>query len=156
MKSTPDSVRLNNILLSRSTVSTVLNTSLTAWAYDTLNTKCYVRLHDNGQQNSIRVFWNNTTGIARNLVPSSFALYQNYPNPFNPSTTIKFSIPERLLVTIKVYDIIGKEIAVLMNQEKDAGIWYANFNASNYSNGVYFCRIQAGKYNSVIKMILLK
>jgi alpha-glucosidase len=156
MRSTPDSVRLNNILLAKSSLSAVLNSSLTAWAYDTLNVKCYVRLHDNGQGNSIRVFWNNSTGITSIPVPSSFELYQNYPNPFNPSTTIKFSLPERLPVTIKVYDIIGREVAVLMNQAKDAGVWYVPFNASSLANGVYFCRIQAGKYNSVIKMILLK
>jgi alpha-glucosidase (family GH31 glycosyl hydrolase) len=156
MRSTPDSVRLNNTLLTRSSLPTVLNNSITAWAYDTNNVKCYVRLHDNGQSNSIRVFWNNTTGITAIPVPSSFALFQNYPNPFNPSTTIKFSLPERLPVTIKVYDIIGREVSVLLNQEKDAGTWYVPFNASNLANGVYFCRIQAGKYNSVIKMILLK
>lgn len=156
MKSSPDSVLLNNSILTRSSVTALLNTSITAWAYDSVNVKSYVRLHDDGKGASIRIYRNNLQSVQSITPPLTFMLYQNYPNPFNPSTEIKFTIPERAIVTLKVYDITGREVLVLMNQEKDAGNYNVIFNGSNHANGVYFCRIQAGKYSSVIKMLLLK
>jgi len=89
-------------------------------------------------------------------LPGSFALYQNYPNPFNPTTRIKYSIADREFVTLKVYDILGKEIATLVNKEKLAGNYEVEFNGSNLSSGVYFYRIQAGEFTSTKKFILLK
>lgn len=88
--------------------------------------------------------------------PQQFELSQNYPNPFNPSTTISFSIPQSSFVTLKVYDIIGNEIATLVNEEKAAGRYDINFDASNQSSGVYLYSITAGNYNEVKKMTLIK
>ena len=91
-----------------------------------------------------------------NQLPLQFRLYQNFPNPFNPSTTIRYRIPETVLVTLKVYDILGREVATLVNEEKSARSYEVEFNGSNLSSGVYFYRIVTGNYNSVKKMILLK
>ena len=88
--------------------------------------------------------------------PSVFALEQNYPNPFNPSTTISYSIPQNSFVTIKVYDIIGNEIATLVNQTQSAGKYDIIFDASNISNGVYLYTIKTNDFTSTKKMILMK
>jgi hypothetical protein len=98
------------------------------------------------------------TGIQNisNEIPSGFRLEQNYPNPFNPVTNIKFSIPKSGLVTLKVYDITGKEIEDLVDQVMNAGIFEYDFDASNLSTGAYFYRLTAGGYTDVKKMILIK
>ena len=89
-------------------------------------------------------------------IPAYFKLFQNYPNPFNPITTIKYIIPERSFVTIKVYDILGKQVAELVNGEKPSGIYSIQFNGSNLSSGVYFYRITAGDFMDTKKLIFLK
>ncbi len=89
-------------------------------------------------------------------IPTVFKLEQNYPNPFNPSTTIKFAVPEKSNVLIKVYDILGSEVATLVNEEMDAGWYRKTFNANDYSSGVYLFRMEAGKFISTKKMILLR
>ena len=88
--------------------------------------------------------------------PKGFSLLQNYPNPFNPSTTISFEIPEGSFVTIKVYDILGNEIATLVNEEKPLGSYEAEFNANNLPSGIYFYTLSTGNFLSTKKMILLK
>jgi len=85
-----------------------------------------------------------------------FALEQNYPNPFNPSTKIKFAVPEKSNVLIKIYDILGSEVATLVNEEMDAGWYENNFNAAGLSSGVYFLKMEAGSYVNTKKMILLR
>ncbi len=85
-----------------------------------------------------------------------FELFQNYPNPFNPTTTITYTVPERTNVSVKVYNITGKEVAALVNEVKDQGAYSVNFNAENLSSGVYFYKISAGQFSSVRKMILIK
>ena len=87
---------------------------------------------------------------------TDFELNQNYPNPFNPTTTIKFQIPESSFITIKIYDVLGNEITTLINEEKPAGVYEVEFDASVYSSGVYFYKLQAGNFIDVKKMILLK
>jgi hypothetical protein len=86
----------------------------------------------------------------------SFNLSQNYPNPFNPTTTIKYQIAKAGFVTLKVYNILGKEVATLVNEEKQPGNYYADFNGSGLSSGIYFYRISSGSFISTKKMILLK
>lgn len=86
----------------------------------------------------------------------TFKLEQNYPNPFNPSTEISFSIPEDLHVTLKVYDLLGREAALLVNEDKTAGNHKITFEASGLSSGIYFYRIKAGNYTEVKRMMLLK
>jgi len=88
--------------------------------------------------------------------PLEFNLYDNYPNPFNPSTKIHYDIPEKSLVQLKVYDILGKEVATLVNMNQAAGSYIANFDASKLSSGIYIYKITAGNYSSTKKMMLLK
>lgn len=85
-----------------------------------------------------------------------FSLNQNYPNPFNPSTTIKFSVTANSLVSLIVYDILGNEKAVLVDELKEPGTYSVNFDASNFSSGIYFYTLRANEYTSSRKMLLLK
>ena len=89
-------------------------------------------------------------------IPIKYDLSQNYPNPFNPSTKINFTIPKTGLVTLKVYDILGKEIATLVNEVKNTGSYIVEFNGSNLSSGTYFYRMQAGDFVSIKKMMFIK
>ncbi|MBU2493722.1 MAG: T9SS type A sorting domain-containing protein [Bacteroidetes bacterium] len=89
-------------------------------------------------------------------LPISYSLDQNYPNPFNPSTTIRFSVPEAGNVRITVYDVIGKEIEVLVNKDMNPGVFNATWNAANYASGIYFYKMQTNNFVSVKKMILVK
>jgi len=103
-------------------------------------------------------FYNSTTDIKEIIgaMPSDYALEQNYPNPFNPSTLINYSIPQNSFVTLKVYDVIGNEVAVLVNQTQSAGKYEVRFDASNLSNGVYMYSIKTDNFTSTKKMILMK
>ena len=87
---------------------------------------------------------------------AEFALEQNYPNPFNPATTIKFSIPEASKVTLKIYDVLGREVRTLINDNREAGNHTINFDASGLASGMYIYRITAGNYTASKKMMLLK
>jgi len=89
-------------------------------------------------------------------IPTVFKLEQNYPNPFNPSTKIKYAVPERSNVLIKIYDILGSEVVTLVNEEMDAGWYQKSFDAYSYSSGVYLFRMEAGNYISTKKMMLIK
>ena len=88
--------------------------------------------------------------------PHSFQLYNNYPNPFNPSTTIGFSLPKKSNVKLSVYNILGEEVAVVMDGQMNAGEHRITFKASNLSSGLYFYRLTAGEYVAVKKMMLIK
>ena len=89
-------------------------------------------------------------------VPEAYTLSQNYPNPFNPSTTIRYELPKALIVRLAVYDILGREVSVLVNDKKNAGSYEIKFDASNLSSGVYVCRLQAGSFIQSRKLLLLK
>jgi hypothetical protein len=97
-----------------------------------------------------------TGGIETIEVPNFYALGQNYPNPFNPSTKIEYYIPRYGNVKLMVYDITGREVAVLVNGYKNPGIYTVDFDASSLSSGMYFYKIQSGIFTSVKKMVLLK
>jgi len=88
--------------------------------------------------------------------PKEFKLEQNFPNPFNPTTTIQYQLPQDAKVTLKVYDILGSEVATLINAEQEAGYYEVNWNASNLASGVYIYRLQTGSFVSVKKMMLLR
>jgi len=88
--------------------------------------------------------------------PEEFKLSQNYPNPFNPSTKIRYSVPEMGFVTLKVYDVVGSEVATLVNEEKPAGSYEIDFDSSDLTSGIYFYRLQANDFTQIRKMILLK
>lgn len=106
--------------------------------------------------------WNytgqNPLGVASNnpSVPVQFAVQQNYPNPFNPTTKIDFSIPARSNVSLVVYNVIGQQVATLVNETMETGFHTVNFNASSLSSGIYFYKLTAGNFSSVKKMMLLK
>ena len=89
-------------------------------------------------------------------VPLSYNLEQNYPNPFNPSTTIKYSIPEMSKVSLTIYNLLGEEVATLVNEEKVAGNYTVEFNAANLSSGIYFYQLKAGNFIQTKKMVLMK
>lgn len=89
-------------------------------------------------------------------VPTKFTLSQNYPNPFNPSTRIKFQIPSRALVSLKIYDVLGNEVGVLVNREMETGSYEVEFDASEIPSGIYFYRLQAESFVDTKKMILLR
>ncbi len=98
------------------------------------------------------------TGVTKssNKIPNTYILEQNYPNPFNPTTVISYQIPNSEFVTLKVYNILGKEITTLVNQNQTSGSYKINFNASNLTSGIYFYQITAGDFTKVHKMMLLK
>ena len=90
------------------------------------------------------------------VTPKVFELAQNYPNPFNPTTVIQYSIPMSEFVTLKIYDVLGREVQTLVNKEQSAGVYNVEFNASKLTSGVYFYRIEAGSFVAVKKLLLLK
>jgi len=104
--------------------------------------------------------------VIEEIIPQSFQLFQNYPNPFNPSTTLSFVIGHSSLVSLKVYDILGREVATLVNEEKPAGEYEVEFsakggsasggNAINLSSGIYFYQLRAGSFTQTKSMVLIK
>ena len=101
----------------------------------------------------------NVTGIDEELVgltPETFALYNNYPNPFNPATKIRFAIPQSTFTVLKVYSILGEEVASLVNELKTPGIYEINFDGTDLASGTYLYKLQAGDFSETKKMIVLK
>ncbi len=97
------------------------------------------------------------TGISRReRLPTVYALIQNFPNPFNPTTQIRFEIPVSGFVSLKVFDVLGREVATLVNEKKSPGVYNVEWNASNVSSGVYFYRLSAGSFVETKKMILMR
>ncbi len=88
--------------------------------------------------------------------PVEFSLSQNYPNPFNPSTTIKYELAQAAMVRLSVYDLLGREVAVLVNKREDAGVHQTKFDASNLASGVYLYRLQAGDFLQSRKLLVLR
>lgn len=97
-------------------------------------------------------------GVQTNLtgIPSEFKLDQNYPNPFNPSTVINYQIPVNNFVTLKIYDLLGKEVMTLVNEQKQAGYYNVEFNATNFASGIYFYTVKAGDFKETKRMLLVK
>jgi hypothetical protein len=104
----------------------------------------------------IQIPMNGTTGVNGNGLVTEYSLLQNFPNPFNPSTTIRFTIPERAFVTLKVYNILGEVAANLVNENLNQGTYSINFDASNLPSGVYLYKIEANDFLQVNKMLLVK
>jgi len=98
------------------------------------------------------------TGVASDYgsVRLTCSLSQNYPNPFNPSTTIKFELPKASIVTLSLYDILGREVSELVNEKKNAGWYEVKFDAAGLSSGVYFYRLRAGDFTQTKRLLLLK
>jgi hypothetical protein len=127
--------------------------SLTGIVYYSFNQYKFVPRTDADFQNVV------LTGVNEQVepvIPDTYVLHQNYPNPFNPSTTIRFALPNAGQTTLKVYNLLGQEMATLVNGVLPAGVHTANFNASPLSSGVYFFSIQSGTFRAVKKMMLVK
>ena len=107
---------------------------------------------------SKRIVVKNTvgTGIENQTTPAYYSLSQNFPNPFNPNTKIEYQIPKNTKIILKVYDELGSQIAVLVNGLQEAGNYSVNFDASKYASGIYYYKINAGDFEAVKKMMLIK
>jgi hypothetical protein len=118
----------------------------------------------NNQTHIVRAgFWEQTSSFITNVIsvdekilPKEFYLYQNYPNPFNPSTKISWQSPVGSRQTLKVYDVLGNEVATLVDEYKPAGNYEVNFNAANLSSGIYLYTMKTGSYTQTKKLILMK
>jgi hypothetical protein len=128
------------------------------------NTKFYWRVSASNQSGtgSYSAIGSYTTGdqisavVEPDGIPKEFGLAQNYPNPFNPSTVIHYELPTASDVILKVFDLIGKEVATLASGRQSAGSYTVTFDARSLPSGIYFCRLQAGERRFVKKMLLLK
>ncbi|MCH7972327.1 MAG: T9SS type A sorting domain-containing protein [Bacteroidetes bacterium] len=117
-----------------------------------------------GSAGTILRYSGNVTAIedSKTISPTKFILMQNYPNPFNPSTTIQYTISSEQFVTLKIYDLLGKEVATLVNERKSIGSYRINFDGSRLTSGVYFYRLQvytpgrAGSFTQTKKFVLLR
>jgi hypothetical protein len=105
---------------------------------------------------SYRAFRHTWDGMPPEELPKSYSLYQNFPNPFNPATTIKYALSENSFVTLKIYDIVGREIKTLVSANQTAGTYLLDFNAENLASGVYFYKLVANEFTDAKKMILVK
>ncbi len=103
------------------------------------------------------ITWVNTTGgISTTEIPNTYRLSQNYPNPFNPSTTISFGLPKAGLTKLVIYDVLGKEVKTLVDEQRNAGTYEVNFDASSMASGVYFYSLTSGDFTETMKMLLVK
>lgn len=116
------------------------------------------QLPSGGPRGAIVLKYSQLIGIEpiSNEVPGGYKLHQNYPNPFNPVTKIKFEVPKLNSVKLLIYDLLGKEIITLVNEELKPGVYEIDFNASQYSSGVYFYKLESGSFNQTKKMLILK
>jgi len=137
---------------------TTLNTGLTETYIHTLKIDYYGYLFAGSASGYIFKSNQIISGFSESTteLPKSFNLYQNFPNPFNPSTSIRFSVPKRTHVQLKVFDIIGCEITILVNEVLEAGNYDITFNADGISTGVYIYQLKAGTYVESKKMVLIR
>ncbi|MDX1700641.1 MAG: T9SS type A sorting domain-containing protein, partial [Melioribacteraceae bacterium] len=108
--------------------------------------------------NSVIYWFDTPTNVVKenSNIPTTYSLEQNFPNPFNPSTTISYQIKDEGKVQIKIFDVLGREIKVLVNETKQPGIYSLTYNANDLNSGVYFYSIKVNDFMSTKKMILLK
>ncbi|MBI2430336.1 MAG: T9SS type A sorting domain-containing protein [Ignavibacteriales bacterium] len=102
------------------------------------------------------VFPPTSVTVLPSTIPNAFALHQNYPNPFNPSTKIRFVVPVFGFVSLKVYDLLGREVATLVKEEKRAGSYEVQWNAIGFSSGIYFYKLQSGNFVEIKRMVMIK
>jgi len=112
--------------------------------------------HWNFGENFIIHVVDSNTGINEEYMPPFFYLEQNYPNPFNPKTDLRFGVGGLSRITLKVYDILGKEVDILVNEVKEPGWYTVRWDASNKPSGVYYCRLSAGSYTETKKLLLIR
>jgi hypothetical protein len=140
----------------------LVKTLQTTGRYDFSLNICEVQSDMNYRGNRIMGLKFVTTGSSSSVndknasIISAFELKNCYPNPFNPTTNISYTIGKRSFVSIKVFDITGREIASLVNEQKNAGTFTASWDAAHLASGIYFCRMQAKEFSAVTKMVLMK
>ena len=142
-------ILLSFLNIAESSTKTYLNFSKANLVDDVLSNRSISQLKD-GEINII------VTNVKMENIPTNFYLAQNYPNPFNPTTIIKYDLPQKSFVELKIYDILGRQVHTLVNEEKLAGTYQVDFNSNNLASGVYFYRIKTGDFTKVKKMILLR
>lgn len=132
--------------------------SKTSVSQQTMKTPKWSTFQGNNQRTGISSSLLGVTGIQnmKNNTPKSFALSQNFPNPFNPTTTISFTLPSHLFVSLKIIDLLGREVSTIVSEEMPAGSYLRTWNATNMSSGIYFYRLHAGAFNETKKLILLR
>jgi hypothetical protein len=128
------------------------------WKDTSVYTVAFVQNDNNKEVLNVGKGSTTVTGVSNinSEVPSAFSLSQNYPNPFNPTTNINFSIPKSAFVTLRVYDMLGREVSSLVNTQMQAGNYTADWNAMDASSGIYFYTITAGDFKETKKMMLIK
>ena len=104
---------------------------------------------------AVKVAGFSTTDV-EDEIPTDFCMNQNYPNPFNPSTTIAYQIPKEGIVTLKVYDVLGREVTTLVNENKVVGKYSVEFSSNQLASGTYFYRLTSADFTEIRKMILLR
>ena len=147
--------KANCIAVNSSGVSFTCGPTLsTSTGLDYVTIKC-LPVHDGGDNN---FSFHNPNGSENpsSEIPDSYSLYQNYPNPFNPVTRINYSIPHNGSITLKVYDILGREIAELVNEYKKAGNYNVSFDGSKLASGLYIYKLVTSDFTDVKKMIFVK
>jgi len=136
--------------------------SVVSYSYDFVDqngTIATISVNSTGSiPSSVTYYAQTVTGISEysNFVPNSFQLFQNYPNPFNPGTTIQYSIPNASFVELKVFDLLGRELCVLVNKKQEAGTYQVQFDGQNLPAGLYFYRLQTGEFCETKKMVIVK
>ncbi len=149
----------NSSYTSYSPVYATANSGKT-WGYYTDNSSGCTMTSGATQANrpNISLYLNTSTSVSNEItgIPKKFDLKQNYPNPFNPVTKIQYEIPKASFVTIKVYDIIGREVALLVNSNMEAGYYMYDFDASALSSGVYIYKMTAGNFEKTLRMMVVK
>lgn len=110
----------------------------------------FVKIQDNNGTTDL------DNNVAGNTIPDKYYLLQNYPNPFNPTTTIEFSVPKTQFVTLKIFDILGREVSTLVSKIMSSGIYSVQFNGNNYNSGTYFYQLREGSFQETRKFVLIK
>jgi hypothetical protein len=159
-RSTDGGETFENYLISETpfeaTVQKFIGDYINIVAYNGKAYPVWIRSDLFGRDVMMSIIDESTLNVKDDEIVSGYFLYQNYPNPFNPTTIIKYSISERSLVSLKVYDVIGKEVATLVNEEKSAGNYEVEFYGKNLTSGIYFYKLDAGSFTQTKKMILMR
>jgi len=127
-----------------------------AWKSLTQKYETYNSLYHNSQNTLLCTEVPAGVNSSGSNVPNDTKLYQNYPNPFNPNTVISYSLTASKNVALKIYDVLGNEVASLVNSRQNAGDYSVEFNAGNLASGTYYYSLEAGDYREVKKMVVVK
>jgi alpha-glucosidase (family GH31 glycosyl hydrolase) len=163
--SPPDSVVLDGVHLKTYSPDTINSVSIKGWAYDASGEHCYAKFPDDGASHLLTIYFSALSSVGKsneNLLPQEYGLQQNYPNPFNPATVMSYQLPVRSYVSLKIYNILGRQVATLVDGMKELGYYSTTFDGSHFASGIYFVQMKATLKNGTalfaktIKMQLIK